>query len=391
MRRRPRTTLLALAALAALVAVLPASAGARVGLKRIGRFDRPVYVTGPKQAPKLLYVVDQPGKIDVVRHGHHLRRPFLDIRSLVSFDFGERGLLSMALPPGYPKVRRFYVYFTNNQGNIEVDEFRRGSLTRARRNSRRKVIEIPHPTWANHNGGQLQFNGNLLYFGTGDGGSGGDPRNNAQNMSRLLGKLIRIDPRNPPGPRNYTVPHSNPFVGRPGRDLIFSYGLRNPFRFSFDRVSGKRPRIVIADVGQNSFEEVDYETLPAASGANFGWDAWEGFSLYHGDFDGTPDPGGTTKPIFAYSHSRGCAIIGGYVVRDKHIPALYGRYVYSDNCNGTLRSFSPHLGRAGDDRSLGISLPAPTSFGEDGRGRLYVTTLTSAAHGGKVFRLVRRR
>jgi glucose/arabinose dehydrogenase len=391
MRGRRTITLLALTALFALGAALPGAAGARVGLKRVGRFDRPVYVTGPPRAPKLLYVVDQPGKIEVVRHGHHLRRPFLDIRSRVSFDFGERGLLSMALAPNYPKVKRFYVYYTNNEGNIEVDEFKRGSLTRARHRSRRKVIEIPHPSWGNHNGGQLQFLGNLLYFGTGDGGSGGDPRNNAQNTAKLLGKLIRIDPRNPPGPRRFKVPASNPFVGRPGRDLIFAYGLRNPFRFSFDTISASRPRIAIGDVGQNASEEVDYETLGGASGANFGWDAWEGFSLYHGDWSGTPDPGGTTQPIFAYDHGRGCAIIGGYVVRDRHLPGLRGRYVYTDNCNGTLRSLSPHLRRAGDDRSLGISLPSPTSFGEDGRGRLYVTTLTRAAHGGKVFRLVRRR
>ncbi len=385
MRSRPRTTLLALLALTAL-AIVPASASARVGLKRIGKFDFPVYVDGPAKAPKLLYVVEQSGRIEVIRHGHRRRRPFLDIRSLVDFDYGERGLLSMALPPNYPRNRHFYVYYTDNDGNIRVDEFKRGSLTRAKRGSRRKVIEIPHPTWANHNGGQLQFNGNLLYFGTGDGGLGGDPNNNAQNTASLLGKLIRIDPRDPPGKRRFRVPASNPFVGRRGRDPIFAYGLRNPFRFSFDTVSARRPRIVIGDVGQDKFEEVDYETLAGARGANFGWDAWEGFSRYHGDYSGTPDPGGTTKPIFAYSHSRGCAIIGGYVVRDKRIPGLRGRYVYTDNCNGTLRGLSPHLGRAGGDRSLGVSVTAPSSFGQDGHGRLYVTSLN-----GPVYRLVRRR
>ena len=148
---------------------------------------------------------------------------------------------------------------------------------------------------------------------------------------------------------------------------------------------------MIGDVGQITYEEVDYETLAGASGANFGWDAWEGFRLYHGDWDGTPDPGGTTEPIFAYPHSRGCAIIGGYVVRDRRLPGLRGRYVYTDNCNGTLRSLSPHLGRAGDDRSLGVSVTAPSSFGEDGRGRLYVTSLGNSGTDGKVFRLVRRR
>ncbi len=391
MRSRRRTTLLALLALIALAASLPASAGARVGLKRVGRFNLPVFVTGPPRAPKILYVVEQPGRIAVIKHGHRLRRPFLDIRSKVGFDFGERGLLSMALPPDYPRNKHFYVYYTDNDGNIRIDEFKRRSLVRAGLSSRRKVIEIPHPTWANHNGGQLQFDGKLLYFGTGDGGSGGDPHNNAQNKSKLLGKLLRINPRNPPGRRSYSVPGSNPFVGKRGRDLIFSYGLRNPFRFSFDRTSAARPRIVIADVGQNSFEEVDYETLAGASGANFGWDAWEGFSLYKGDWSGTPDPGGTTKPIFTYSHDRGCAIIGGYVVRDRHLPGLYGHYVYSDNCNGALRSLTPKLGGAKGDHRLGVSVRAPGSFGEDGHGRLYVTSLGMSGDDGKVFRLVRRR
>ena len=246
------------------------------------------------------------------------------------------------------------------------------------------MIEIPHPTWANHNGGQLQFDGRLLYLGTGDGGSGGDPRNNAQNKSRLLGKLIRIDPRNPPGSHNFSVPPSNPFVGRRGRDIIFSYGLRNPFRFSFDRISAKRPRIVIADVGQDAFEEIDYETLPAASGANFGWDAWEGFSPYKGDWSGTADPGGTAKPIFSYSHDDGrCAIIGGYVVRDPRLPELRGRYLYTDYCNGAVRSLAPDLGKASGDGRLGVAVRAPGSFGEDGVRRIYLTSLY-----GSVYRLV---
>ena len=182
------------------------------------------------------------------------------------------------------------------------------------------MIEIPHPVNANHNGGQLQFLGHLLYFGTGDGGSGGDPPNNAQNKDVLLGKLVRIDPRRSGG-APYSVPASNPFVGRPGRDEIYSYGLRNPFRFSFDTVTAKRPRIAIGDVGQDGFEELDYTTVGAASGANFGWDAFEGFAPYTGTSSGTSDPGGTIKPILAYPHSRGgsCTIIGGYVVGDPQL------------------------------------------------------------------------
>ncbi|HWB70268.1 MAG TPA: PQQ-dependent sugar dehydrogenase [Solirubrobacterales bacterium] len=364
----------------------PARAGAvGVALKQVGRFDSPVYVTGAPGFPNLLFVVEQAGRVEVLRGGHRLSRPFLDISGSISSG-GERGLLSIAFPPDYKRSRRFYAYFTNPGGNIQVDEFRRRSPTRAAGGPGRRVIEIPHPVNSNHNGGQLQFLGNLLYFGTGDGGSGGDPPNNAQNRESLLGKLLRIDPR-PSHGRPYSIPADNPFVGRPGRDEIFSYGLRNPFRFSFDTVSAKQPRLAIGDVGQNRFEEVDYTTLSAAKGANFGWDAFEGFSPYRDENSGTPDPGGTTKPIFAYPHSRdgSCSIIGGYVVADRRLRALSKRYVYADLCEGQLRSLVPHLHRASHDRKLGLSVSSPSSFGEDDRHRLYVASLE-----GPVYRLVPR-
>lgn len=358
----------------------------QLALKKIGVFDHPVFVTGAPGAPELLFVVEQPGRIAVLRNGHRLSRPFLDIRDKVGFDNGERGLLSVAFPPDYAQSGRFYVYYNDNVGNIRVDELKRRSATRAAPSSRREVIEIPHPVNANHNGGQLQFLGDLLFFGTGDGGSGGDPPNNAQNKDALLGKLIRIDPR-PSGGRPYTVPPSNPFVGKPGRDEIYSYGLRNPFRFSFDAVTAKQPRIAIADVGQSRSEELDYTTVAAASGANFGWDAFEGFAPYTDENSGTADPGGTVKPIFAYPHSRGgsCSIIGGYVVRDRRLRSLYRRYLYADLCEGQLRSLVPHLTRASGDHKLGLSVESPSSFGEDDAHHLYVCSLS-----GPVFRLVSR-
>jgi glucose/arabinose dehydrogenase len=351
-----------------------------VALRKIGAFDAPVYVTGAPGFPKLLFVVEQPGKIAVLKGGHRLRKPFLDIRDDVSYG-GERGLLSVAFPPDYPSSGRFYVYYTDSDGNIRIDEFHRASATRAAAGSRREVIDIPHPVNSNHNGGQLQFHGDLLYFGTGDGGSGGDPPNNAQNKDVLLGKLLRIDPR-PSSGKPYSVPADNPFVGKPGRDEIYSYGLRNPFRFSFDGA-----RIAIGDVGQNRFEELDYTTVAAAGGANFGWDAFEGFSKYTDENSGTPDPGGTVKPIFAYSHSRGgsCSIIGGYVVRDPRLRSLRGRYLYADLCEGQLRTLIPHLKRASGDRKLGLHVASPTSFGEDDQHRLYVASLE-----GPVYRLVPR-
>jgi glucose/arabinose dehydrogenase len=361
--------------------------GGGVALKRIGSFESPTYVTGAPGYPKLLFVVEQPGRVEAMRAGRILPHPFLDIRDLVGYDGGERGLLSIAFPPDYRDSGRLYVYYTDNDGNIRVDEFRRRGATRAARDSRRTVIEIPHPVNANHNGGQLQFLGSLLYLGTGDGGSAGDPPNNAQNTDSLLGKLLRIDPR-PSGGRPYSVPADNPFVGGPGRDEIYSYGLRNPFRFSFDTTTSSQPRIAIADVGQNRFEELDYTTVAAARGANFGWDALEGFAPYTEENSGTHDPGGTTKPILAYSHSRdggSCSIIGGYVVHDPRLPSLRGRYVYSDYCSGRLHSLVPHLHGAGGDRRLGIEAPSPTSFGEDDRGRVYITSQE-----GGLYRLVPR-
>ncbi|MDX6622617.1 MAG: hypothetical protein QOE75_549 [Solirubrobacterales bacterium] len=362
-----------------------ASAKRGVALKSIGRFDEPVYVTGAPAFPRLLFVVEQGGRIVVLNNGKRLATPFLDIRGPVN-DGGEQGLLSVAFPPDYARSKRFYVYYTAANGAITVDEFRRGGATRALPGSRRNVIAIPHAENENHNGGQLQFLGDLLFLGTGDGGSGGDPPNNAQNKNVLLGKLLRIDPR-PSGGRPYTVPSSNPFVGRPGRDEIYSYGLRNPFRFSFDTVTGGRPRIAIGDVGQNKVEEIDYTTVGRASGANFGWDAFEGFAPYTEDNGGTPDPGGTVKPILAYRHSRGgsCSVTGGYVVADRSLRSLYRRYVYADFCEGELRSLVPHLRRASDDRKLGLQVPAPSSFGEDTRHHLYVTSLE-----GPVYRFVPR-
>ncbi|HEX3735597.1 MAG TPA: PQQ-dependent sugar dehydrogenase [Solirubrobacterales bacterium] len=363
-----------------------ARAGGGIALKKVGQFDHPVYVTGAPGFPQLLFVVEQPGRVAVLSGGHRLSHAFLDIRGMVGYDEAERGLLSIAFPPDYRQSGSFYVYYVNKAGNIRIDEFKRASGTRADTGSQRQVIEIPHPVNANHNGGQMQFLGNLLYFGTGDGGSGGDPPNNAQNKDVLLGKLLRIDPR-PAGGAPYSVPPTNPFVGAPGRDEIYSYGLRNPFRFSFDTVSAKQPRIAIGDVGQNRFEELDYTTVAAAGGANFGWDALEGFAPYTEENSGTPDPGGTTRPIFAYSHSRAgsCSIIGGYVVADPHLRSLYKRYLYADLCEGQLRSLVPHLKRAGDDRKVGLAVESPTSFGEDDAHHVYVSSLS-----GPVYRLVQK-
>jgi glucose/arabinose dehydrogenase len=372
---------------AAQVAPEAARPGGKLALKRIGDFDHPTFVAGAPGYPRLLFVVEQRGRVVVLNGGKRVGRPFLDIRSRVDYDGAERGLLSIAFPPDYKASGRFYVYYVDKGGSIQIDEYHRASPTRAEPKSRRTVITIPHPVNANHNGGQMEFLGEDLYFGTGDGGAGGDPPNNAQNKDVLLGKLLRIDPLPGKG-KPYSAPASNPFVGAPGRDEIYSFGLRNPFRFSFDSVTDpQEPRIVIGDVGQNRIEEIDYTTVTGARGANFGWDAFEGYSPYEEEDSGTPDPGGTTKPIFAYPHSRdgSCSVIGGYVVTDHTLPSLYGRYVYADYCEGKLRALTPHLHHAGGDQEVGLAVPSPTSFGEDDAHHLYV-----ASQDGPVYRLVEK-
>jgi glucose/arabinose dehydrogenase len=382
---RPSRALIVLCAAAAALLVIAPAASARIKKRKVASFDSPVYATGAPGFRKLLFVVEQPGSVRVVRKGHKVRHPFLNIRGMVNYDGAERGLLSIAFPPNYRRSGRFYVDFTDSQGDLNVWQFRRRGATRAKRSSGRPVIVIPHRANANHNAGQLQFLGENLYVSTGDGGAGGDPPNNAQNLDSLLGKILRIHPT-PSG--GYTVPADNPFVGRPGRDEIFAYGFRNPWRFSFDTQGRGGPYIAVGDAGQDRFEEVDYERVSSAAGANFGWDAFEGFSKYTGVASGTPNPGGTTKPILVYgTHADGnCTIIGGYVVRDRHLGRLRGRYLYSDFCAGNLRSFVPKLGGARRDRRVGIHVDSPSGFGRDTRGRIYVCSLS-----GPVYRLVRGR
>jgi len=350
-----------------------ATASAKLRAVRIARFEHPVEIKSAPGYPGLMFVVEQDGKVMVLRRGRKLSRPFLNIAPKVDYDGAERGLLSIAFPPDYRRTKRFYVYYTDNAGNIRVVEYRRRSAVRARQHSGRLVIRILHPVNSNHNGGRLGFLGHNLYFGTGDGGGGGDQPGNAQNLNSLLGKMIRIDPRRH-GKRPYSVPRSNPFVGRAGRDEIFAYGLRNPFRWSFDTTSSKRNvRIAIGDVGQDAFEEVDYLNLNRARGGNFGWNRWEGFSEFNGG------GAGTIKPSLALPHPPNCSVIGGLVVRDRSLPALRGRYVFTDFCNGKILSFKPHLGRAAG-RPTGLSISSVTSFGDSLKGALFVTSLDGSVY-----------
>jgi glucose/arabinose dehydrogenase len=247
------------------------------------------------------------------------------------------------------------------------------------------VLLIPHPDFANHNGGQLQFGPDGdLYIGTGDGGDAGDSADNARHLNVLLGKLLRIDPRRHRR-RAYTVPRDNPFVDRPGaRPEIYSYGLRNPWRFSFDPAT---EAVAIGDVGQNSFEEVDYTTMAQTKGANFGWPQYEGDAIYD---DSRPDPNPRPPkpafPIMTYAHSGGCAVVGGYVVRAPDLPSLAGRYLYTDLCHGDIRSFVPSPHKARGNKTTGLAVRSPSSFGEGYRGRIYIASLS-----GPVYRLTQKR
>jgi glucose/arabinose dehydrogenase len=348
-----------------------------VRLVRIGTFQSPLYVTSPPGDRRRIFVVEQSGKIRVLVGGKRVRRPFLDVsRDIVSG--GEQGLLSMAFAPGYAQSGRFYVDFTDRNGNTRVQSFLRSkrSPNRANRSTRRQILSVRQP-YPNHNGGLLLFGPDrLLYVGLGDGGSAGDPENRAQNLDSLLGKILRIDPK--PG-GGYDSPSSNPFVGRSGRDEIYTYGMRNPWRFSFDRRTGD---LYIGDVGQNAREEIDYAKRDAARGRNYGWSCFEGKRRYDSDRS-CP---GAVPPVFDYGRSNGeCSVTGGGVVRDAGLPSLVGRYVYGDYCRGQLRSLKIEGGRATSDRSLGLDVASLSSFGEDARGRVYVTSLN-----GPVFRLKAR-
>ena len=342
-------------------------------LQRVGTFRSPVYVTSPPGDRRRLFVVEQGGRVMIRRDGRTLSRPFLDLEGRISTG-GERGLLSLAFAPDYATSGRFYIYYTARDGAIRIVEYRRRGAERARHGSARVVLSVAHPA-NNHNGGLLLFGPDrMLYAGLGDGGGAGDQGNNAQNLGTLLGKILRIDPRRRGG-RAYRVPGSNPFAGRAGaRGEIFAYGVRNPWRFAFTP-SGD---LVVADVGQNEVEEV---SVVRRAGTNLGWRVYEGRSRFTG---GTAS--GHVPPVIERSHAAGnCSITGGFVVRDPVLSSLRGRYVFGDFCRGRLESARLVRGRARSARAHSVSVEQLSSFGVDGRRRVYATSLS-----GPVYRLVPR-
>jgi glucose/arabinose dehydrogenase len=361
----------------------PAQQAARrpVRLLLLGRFNQPTYITSPRGDSRR-FVVEREGRIRVLKGRRALGTPFLDISDRVTTG-GESGLLSMAFARDYKTSRRFFVYYTDREGFIQIDQFRASASNpnRADPSSRRSVIRVPHHRF-NHKGGQLQVGPDgMLYAGFGDGGAGGDPDENAQNLGRMLGKMIRIHPKANGG---YSIPSSNPFRNRSGAlPEIYAYGLRNPYRFSFDRRTGS---LTIGDVGQDEIEEIDF--IHGRSGArqprggyNFGWDTFEGRNRYE---SGTAP--GHIPPVLQHTHSAGfCSITGGYVIRDRALGSGWtGRYIYGDLCDGTLRLARLHRPST-RSHPLRLKVSQLVSFGEDGSGRVYAVSLD-----GPIYRIGRR-
>jgi glucose/arabinose dehydrogenase len=309
---------------------------------------------------------------------------FLDVSGLLSAG-GERGLLGLAFDPGYAANRQFYIFYTDANGDVVVARFLRDSTNQdiADPTSRVPLLTVPHPGFSNHNGGMLAFGPDqCLYVGIGDGGGSGDPGNNGQNTNQRLGKILRIDPNTGAACTNNGV--SNPFAGGGGAPEIWSLGLRNPWRFSFDRQTGD---LYIGDVGQNCREEIDVSLAPnAGQGINYGWRLAEGFAL----FDPSGCPGSTTPPntppVLDYLHDNGaCSVTGGYVYRGTTQPSLAGTYFYGDFCSGFVRSFRFLSGQVTQQTEWPLLAPGGniTSFGEDAQGELYLMTLQ-----GNLFQVV---
>lgn len=332
----------------------------------ISGLNSPVYLTHAGDGSNRLFVVEQPGRILIYKSGALLGTPFLDIRSKVGYG-GERGLLSVAFHPQYASNRRFFVYYTrSSDGDIVLSEFAASTGNPDIADPAETVLlVIEHSTYSNHNGGQLQFGPDgYLYLGTGDGGGGGDPLGSGQNINTLLGKILRIDV-NLGSP--YAIPPGNPFAGIAGLDEIYALGLRNPWRFSFDRLNGT---LYAGDVGQGAREEVDIITL----GGNFGWNTMEGTQCYSPPSNCNMT--GLTLPIAEYAHSGGnCSVTGGYVYRGSQSVDMFGTYLYGDYCTGIIWGYSGGVATQLLDTSLSIS-----SFGEDQSGEIYLVSLSGTVN-----------
>jgi glucose/arabinose dehydrogenase len=353
----------------------------------VGGFSQPTSITHSGDSSSRIFVTEKPGRIRIIKNGVLQPTPFLDIAARLGNPGGEQGLLSLAFPPGYGSTKnRFYVYYTNPVGTLVIARYRpTANADVADPNSEEIILTIEHPTYSNHNGGQLQFGPDgYLYIGTGDGGGGGDPLKNGQNPGVLLGKLLRIDVEPVGAPvlalfktylplifksgssPNYSIPATNPYVGTPGyRGEIWALGLRNPWRFSFDRQTGD---LYIGDVGQNLWEEVDFQPANSGGGENYGWNILEGLHCFDPAVGCNPPPR-YSPPVAEYDHSSDCSITGGYVYRGPGNSAMQGIYFYGDICSGNIRGLQ-RLNGTWFSTLLSTAFRI-SSFGEDQAGNLY--------------------
>jgi glucose/arabinose dehydrogenase len=354
--------------------------GSGVGLQQVATgLSFPLYLTAPPGDVARLFIVEKTGKIRIVKDGTLLPDAFLDIGSQIS-NGGEQGLLGLAFDPQYATNGRFVVHYTDTAGDTRLSTFQVSTNPDlADPTSEHIILSVDQP-FENHNGGQIVFGPDgFLYMGLGDGGSGDDPQGNGQDLTDLLGSILRLDVT---AGTSYTSPPDNPFAGRTdARPEIWSYGLRNPWRFSFDRSTGD---LYIGDVGQGQFEEIDVSPAAAGSGKglNYGWNIMEGAHCLNG---AQCDPTGLVLPTFEYTHSEGCSVTGGYVYRGQAVPALQGQYFYSDFCQGWVHSFRYAGGKANVITDWPTLKPGGnvSSFGEDASGELYVLD-----SGGTVFKIV---
>jgi glucose/arabinose dehydrogenase len=332
--------------------------------------ERPVAVRAAGDGSGRLFIVEQAGRIRIIDSGGLVSTPFLDIENRVRDTSNEQGLLGLAFHPEYASNGRFFVNYTDLSGDTVVAEYSRseGDANFSTPSSEAIIMTIDQP-YSNHNGGDLAFGPNgYLWIATGDGGSGGDPQGNGQNRGTLLGKLLRVDVDNG---STYTIPVDNPFADNPEtRDEIWALGLRNPWRFSFDRETGD---LYIGDVGQGSLEEINFEARSDPGGRNYGWNSMEGSRCFGSSNCSTE---GLTLPVAEYSHALGCSVTGGYVYRGTRFPALHGLYLYGDFCSGTVWALAPGKWTEAVVGQTGASI---SSFGEDENGELYLTDLRAGS------------
>ena len=361
----------------------PSSPSDYVAAFVVGGLSSPVDLASPPGDTSRVFIVEKTGAIRIWKNGALNARPFLDVSGRVSAG-SEQGLLGLAFHPNYASNGRFYVDYTDRSGDTRVVEFLASANPDSASATEREILFVDQP-YANHNGGQIAFGPDgYLYVALGDGGSAEDPQNNGQSLNTLLGKILRLDVNSG---TPYAIPASNPFVGRAGaRGEIWSYGLRNPWRFAFDAVTGD---MMIGDVGQYDWEEIDHEP-EGRGGRNYGWRRMEGTHC----FPNPPcDSTGLTMPIAEYGHQVGCSVTGGKVYRGAALPELSGVYFYGDYCTGLIRSLRVENGVATDMREWtgvlrrtgGGPMQGLSSFGTDGKGDLYLVLL-----GGEIYRLERK-